>query len=396
MRECGSGFVRSSSLAFATATVLIALILLLLQQLLVRRAMILQTVEQGSAIARAIEATAGYYVIFGLTDDLKTIVSKLAQNQSVEYAEFLDGSGKIAGVVEAGACRRSLVNRPLTAEEGVLRRRRTSRLHGRVLRDERGRPGKPKGYFRLLLNESQAQSALGLALDLEPRHHRARAGAGQRTGLVRLAVHRAADPGAGDDRAADRQGRSHAARGSRLGRRDRKPGRSVQRHGRGPREDGQESHPVADEAQIGRRDRGQPLAPRHRPRRRAARRHRRDVQLHRSAQQRRAQDHRQRRGALRVVRGDVVFDAGDGGLDGGGQPSHRHALHVRRRHGLGDASDGLVDQRGRSERRLSDELRHRHVGVDGGDVGVDRRRSRPTRRARTTSPWPWPTPRSRG
>src|SRR5688572_22393333 len=87
--------------AFATATVVIALVLLLIQQSLVRRAMIRQTTEQGSAIARAIEATAGYYVIFGLTDDLKVIVSKLAQNQSVSYAEFLDANGKVLASSQA-------------------------------------------------------------------------------------------------------------------------------------------------------------------------------------------------------------------------------------------------------------------------------------------------------
>jgi methyl-accepting chemotaxis protein len=145
-------------LAFATATVLIAVVLLLLQQVLVRRAMIRQTVEQGSAIARAIEATAGYYVIFGLTDDLKVIASKLGQNQSVEYAEFLDGNGKTlaSSKPEKPAL---LENRPLKPEEGVVV---GDHLHLYTVEfyetNEAG--GKPKGYFRLLLNESQAQNAL--------------------------------------------------------------------------------------------------------------------------------------------------------------------------------------------------------------------------------------------
>src|SRR5204862_332234 len=42
-----------------------------------------------------IESTAGYYVIFGLTDDLKNIVGDLAKSASVEYADFLDASGKV-------------------------------------------------------------------------------------------------------------------------------------------------------------------------------------------------------------------------------------------------------------------------------------------------------------
>lgn len=145
-------------LAFASATILIALILLLLQQYLVRRAMIRQTVEQGSAIARAIEATAGYYVIFGLTDDLKAIVTKLAQNRSVEYAEFRDGSGKVLASSKAEVPA-PLVNRPLQKEEGALT---GENLHAYTVEfyETNEATGKPKGYFRLLLNESTAKAAL--------------------------------------------------------------------------------------------------------------------------------------------------------------------------------------------------------------------------------------------
>ena len=144
--------------AFATGTVLIALILLLIQQSLVRRAMIRQTTEQGSAIARTVEATAGYYVIFGLTDDLKTIVSKLAHNQSVSYAEFLDGNGKTlaASTAEVPAV---LVNRPLREEQGTIV---DGNLHVYSVPffETEGDRAKPKGFFRLLLNESQAEAAL--------------------------------------------------------------------------------------------------------------------------------------------------------------------------------------------------------------------------------------------
>ena len=145
-------------MAFASSTVLIALILLLLQQYLVRRAMIRQTVEQGAAIARAIEATAGYYVIFGLTDDLKVIVGKLAHNQSVEYAEFRDGSGKVLASSKAEVPA-PLMNRPLQKEEGALA---GEHLHAYTVEfyETNEATGKPKGYFRLLLNESQAEAAL--------------------------------------------------------------------------------------------------------------------------------------------------------------------------------------------------------------------------------------------
>jgi methyl-accepting chemotaxis protein len=144
--------------AFATSTVLIALILLLLQQSLVRRAMIRHTTEQGSAVARAIEATAGYYVIFGLTDDLKVIVSKLAQNESVSYAEFLDGNGKILAASKPQPPA-SLIDREPRAEESTLVEG-DLHLYSVAFHETEGAKGKPKGYFRLLLNQKQAEAAL--------------------------------------------------------------------------------------------------------------------------------------------------------------------------------------------------------------------------------------------
>jgi methyl-accepting chemotaxis protein len=147
---------------FAVPTVLIALVLLGVQQYLVRRAMIRQTVEQGEAIAQSIEATAGYYVIFGLTQDLKDIVTAVGRNSSVAYAEFLDGSSK---VIAATAPRppAQLVNRPLKREHGELTE---NALHVYTVpffetKEDATKAGAtPKGYFRLLLNESQAQSAV--------------------------------------------------------------------------------------------------------------------------------------------------------------------------------------------------------------------------------------------
>jgi hypothetical protein len=147
--------------AFATQIIVVTLLLLGIQQFLVRRAMIEQTVEQGSAIARAIEATAGYYVIFGLTDDLRNIVSDLSRSSSVSYAEFLDGSGKVLAASAAEV-------------PPVLAQRKLQREHGEVAgaglhvytvsfyetkADAANPTAKPKGYFRLLMNESQAEKA---------------------------------------------------------------------------------------------------------------------------------------------------------------------------------------------------------------------------------------------
>ena len=149
-------------LAFALPTVIVALVLLAVQQSLVRRAMIRQTVEQGGAIAQAIEATAGYYVIFGLTDDLRGIVNSLSKNSSVAYAEFLDGAGKVIAATSPEVPA-SLTNRKLQRDHGEVA---GDHLHVYTVpffesKEDAARPGAtPKGYFRLLLNESQADAAL--------------------------------------------------------------------------------------------------------------------------------------------------------------------------------------------------------------------------------------------
>jgi len=148
--------------AFATQIVVVALLLLGIQQLLVRRAMTEQTVEQGLAIARTIEATAGYYVIFGLTDDLKNIVTDISKSTSVTYAEFLDGSGKVLAA-SAEAAPAELANRRLVREHG--QEVGSAGLHVYTVpfyetkADAANPAAKPKGYFRLLMNESQAENA---------------------------------------------------------------------------------------------------------------------------------------------------------------------------------------------------------------------------------------------
>jgi methyl-accepting chemotaxis protein len=155
--------LRSKFIAgFAVPTMIAALLLLGVQQYRVRQAMIRQTVEQGEAIAQSIEATAGYYVIFGLTQDLKDIVTALGKNSSVAYAEFLDGSGKVIAST-APQVPAQLVNRPLQREHGVSS---GAALHVYTVpffetKEDAAKAGAtPKGYFRLLLNESQAEGAV--------------------------------------------------------------------------------------------------------------------------------------------------------------------------------------------------------------------------------------------
>ena len=77
--------------AFAGLTIVIALLIVAIEQVRVRRSMTQQTVDQGAAIASTIESTAGYYVLFGLTDDLHKIVDDLMKNASVSYTDFTSG-----------------------------------------------------------------------------------------------------------------------------------------------------------------------------------------------------------------------------------------------------------------------------------------------------------------
>ena len=153
-------------LAFALQALVIAIPLVIIQQLLVRRAMIRQTVEQGSAIADTISATAGYYVMFGLTDDLKKIVADLGRNPSVEYAEFLDGDRKVLAATDP-VQPEGLAGRVLEPESGIEVTRRGLHIYTRPFYetpDDLKKGVKPKGYFRLLMNESQAVNAISSLL----------------------------------------------------------------------------------------------------------------------------------------------------------------------------------------------------------------------------------------
>ena len=152
--------------AFALQALAVAIPLVVIQQLLVRRAMIRQTVEQGSAIADTISATAGYYVMFGLRDDLRKIVADLRKNPSVEYAEFLDANNKVLAATDP-VQPEGLAGRVLETESGVELTRRDLHIYTRPFYespDDAKKGAKPKGHFRLLMNESQASNAIGSLL----------------------------------------------------------------------------------------------------------------------------------------------------------------------------------------------------------------------------------------
>ena len=72
---------------FIFITLVVASLILVGEQFQVRRSLVDQTVAQGHAIADAVDATAGYYVLFGLTDDLRKIIGDLkARNPSIDYS----------------------------------------------------------------------------------------------------------------------------------------------------------------------------------------------------------------------------------------------------------------------------------------------------------------------
>ncbi|HSP35595.1 MAG TPA: methyl-accepting chemotaxis protein [Thermoanaerobaculia bacterium] len=145
--------------AFILQTFLIAFGVLVIHQWLVRRAMVRQTVLQARAIARSIESTAAYYVIFGLNSDLENIVADLRKNPSTEYADFVGANGvHLASTSPRPPA--AIANLPLAAVDG------TEIGNGDYLfivpfREAKAEGGvsPPKGYFRLLTNTTEADRA---------------------------------------------------------------------------------------------------------------------------------------------------------------------------------------------------------------------------------------------
>jgi len=153
-------------MAFAAQALVISVLIVAMEQYRVRRTIIAQTVDQGAAIAHTVESTAAYYVLFGLTDDLKKIVEDLRQNRSVEYADFMSGDGKT--LASSGR-----TPPPVLAEEALGRTpsARDIDIGGETLHlfivpffeskaETANLTVRPKGYFRLLINESEARDAV--------------------------------------------------------------------------------------------------------------------------------------------------------------------------------------------------------------------------------------------
>ena len=139
--------------AFAAVTIVMAIIIVSFVQWRVRRVIDDQTLAQGQAIADTVKATAGYYVMFGLTDDLKKIIVDLRKgNSSIEYADFTIPDGRALAASAAAP------PMPLPKSSGELRGPHNASLHLFVVpyADE---AGVTKGYFRLLVNHRQAEAA---------------------------------------------------------------------------------------------------------------------------------------------------------------------------------------------------------------------------------------------
>src|SRR5437762_97742 len=149
--------------AFAAQTIVIAVLIVVIEQVRLRQSMTEQTIDQGAAIANTIESTAGYYVLFGLTDDLHKIVDDLVKNPSVTYADFTSGDGK-------PMVRTSSDTPPEVTAQPFAQ----TPAEGKTIRNAKGEPlhifivpfyethesgAKPKGFFRLLINEHQADAA---------------------------------------------------------------------------------------------------------------------------------------------------------------------------------------------------------------------------------------------
>jgi methyl-accepting chemotaxis protein len=147
-------------LAFALQTIVVAVLIVTIEQYRVRRVIVQQTIEQGKAVATTIESTAGYYVLFGLNDDLKKIVDDLKRNPSVDYADFTTADGK--PLAASAASIPAIVSTQSLGHNRVFDEARRLFIvpFFESKADAENPAAKPKGYFRLVVNERSAESAL--------------------------------------------------------------------------------------------------------------------------------------------------------------------------------------------------------------------------------------------
>jgi methyl-accepting chemotaxis protein len=143
--------------AFVFQTFVLAFGILFVHHWLVRRAMVRQTVVQARAIARSVESTAAYYVIFRIDSDLQAIIADLRKNPSIQYADFLGPNGERLASTSPQVPP-EVAARRYTATDGV------EVADGKYLfiipfHESKNDGSKPKGWFRLLTDDSEADRA---------------------------------------------------------------------------------------------------------------------------------------------------------------------------------------------------------------------------------------------
>lgn len=158
-------------LAVTLLVLFITLLIVAFEIWSVRRTVVQQTITSGSTMANTIAATAGYYVIFDLTDDLNAMIADVSRNRDVEYADFVSADGVVLASTKGKTIPNALKRAPLTARpyDGV------GDESGEQLylftrpffesREEATQPNaKPRGFFRVAINESYVRSALNRIL----------------------------------------------------------------------------------------------------------------------------------------------------------------------------------------------------------------------------------------
>jgi methyl-accepting chemotaxis protein len=154
--------------AVSALTLTIAVVIVTIEQIKIRRLSTDQAAAQGASIADTIASTAGYYVIFGLADDLQAIAHDLAQNDSVEYADFVSADGKVLAATDPKRIPAEFkANRPTRSsprEAAAGSGSGTLLLFTRPFYENRSdassRTAIPRGYFRIAVNQHAAARAV--------------------------------------------------------------------------------------------------------------------------------------------------------------------------------------------------------------------------------------------
>jgi methyl-accepting chemotaxis protein len=148
-------------LAFLLPTITIASLIMLVEQRNVRRAVTALTAEHAAEIADAVRSTAGPYLENADTADLQRVVRSLENGRAIEYADFVDGEGKVLASTAPAAIPRVVAGRPLSpaTPDVTLRNRRGQQVQVLIrpfYRHAESTSSKPIGYFRLEANSSEA------------------------------------------------------------------------------------------------------------------------------------------------------------------------------------------------------------------------------------------------